>query len=186
VRSTTFLFTTLCTSIKNFEEIRIQTGAHWINSSRACSAPRRRAPHPRPRRAPRAAHPRHPRCAPSGVTRAFPRCAVLPEAARREAGRTPRQLEAWARYASRRHHVGLPLPALPATPCALLPAVTSLLCSSEATVEPPHAPIKLSLFLLSRWHRRARLAPPPASIAAARLAPLPLATTVDRPLVRPF
>jgi hypothetical protein len=95
----------------------------------------------------------------------------------------------WPEHATRHVTVtrGLPLPTLPASPYALLPTVTSLLYSSEATVEPPLAPIKPPLFpprALAR--RRARLALPPASIATTRRAPPPLAPTVDRPLRRLF
>jgi hypothetical protein len=123
----------------------------------------------------------------SGSVRAFPRRVALPEAACPEVGRTPRQRLARACHASRRRHTEPPLPALPASPYALLPAATSLLRSSEATVEPPLAPIKPPRCppgALAR--RRARLAPPPASIATARRAPPPLALTVDRPLRHPF
>jgi hypothetical protein len=123
----------------------------------------------------------------SRSARAFPRRVALPEDARPEVGRTPRQRLARACHAPRRRHTEPPLSALPASPYALLPAATSLLRSSEATVEPPLAPIKHPRCppgALAR--RRARLAPPPASIATARRAPPPLALTVDRPLRHPF
>jgi hypothetical protein len=148
---------------------------HGVATPRAPSAPARA-----PRLGPTAP-------STSGSARAFPRHVALPEVARPEAGRTPRQLVARARHTPRRRQAGPPLPALPASPYALLPAVTSLLCSSEATVEPPLAPIKPPLFpphALAR--RRARLAPLPASIATARRAPPPLAPTIYRPLRRPF
>jgi hypothetical protein len=46
VRSTTFLFTTLCTSIQNFWETRIQSGAHRHGRGLAAPPPRlRRAAH---------------------------------------------------------------------------------------------------------------------------------------------
>jgi hypothetical protein len=119
------------------------------------------------------APPRAPRLEPtapstSGSARAFPDALRCPRPRAPEVGRTPRQLVARARHAPRRRHTGPPLPAQLASSYALLPAVTSLLCSSEATVESPLAPIEPPVFprhALAR--RRARLAPPPVSIATA-------------------
>jgi hypothetical protein len=44
VRSTSFLFTTLCTSIQYFGVLRVQIGVQWNKFKPAGAAPRRRAP----------------------------------------------------------------------------------------------------------------------------------------------
>jgi hypothetical protein len=89
---------------------------------------------------------------------------------------TPRQLVVRARHTPCRHRAGPPLPALPASPYVLLPVVTSLLCSSEATGKPPLAPIKRPLpprvracFAASPERHRTPWLPPPRNPASGRL-----------------
>jgi hypothetical protein len=71
VRSTTFLFTTLCTSIQNFWE---NLGQTWPVQHRNFDPAPPALPRATPRRrAPAAPRPRHPRPAPPETARAFPR-----------------------------------------------------------------------------------------------------------------